>query len=297
MKKALKTIYLFATILSSFLFAGFVFAQNCPLQTTVSGTSVTFVGELTDMGGDSVVYAWFEYGKSQSLENKTSEISLTRTGLYCLTISGLSPCTTYYYRAVARNSAGTSFGEIKSFTTTCQSGSFEIEKKMRNLSDGGSFEKEILADPGEMIEVQIKIKAKEALNQVRVKDEIPEKTKIIEGSLKVDGQSKEGNIVSGIDLGNLVAGQEKIITFKLTLFGSDQFAFGETKLVNKATVTSENKVVSDTATILVKKTGVLGASTGFEIKNSFLLPIILALLCTIFSHPLLKEFAQILERK
>jgi len=113
-----------------------VLAQShCPVNTTVTGTSVTFVGELTDMGGDATTAVWFEYSQTIALGQKTSEIILTQTGLYCITISGLLPSTTYYYRAAARNQAGTSHGVIKNFTTTTGPVSSPIVDLKINNSD------------------------------------------------------------------------------------------------------------------------------------------------------------------
>ena len=110
-------------LVGSLFLANFALAENCPSQTTVSGTTVTFVGELTDLGGDGTTSVWFEYGQTISYGQKTSEKVLTETGFYCITISGLLPATTYHYRAAARNSAGTSYGENKTFTTTSGPGS------------------------------------------------------------------------------------------------------------------------------------------------------------------------------
>ena len=93
---------------------GFVLAQDCPSRTTVSGNAVTFVGELTDMGGDETTSVWFEYGKTTSYGQKTIEKVLTRPGFYCITVSGLTPAT-YNYRAAARNSAGTGHGANNTF--------------------------------------------------------------------------------------------------------------------------------------------------------------------------------------
>ncbi|TFB08179.1 hypothetical protein E3V08_05175 [Candidatus Atribacteria bacterium MT.SAG.1] len=97
--------------------ANFALAETCPSNTMVTGTTVVFVGELTDMGGDPITYVWFEYGQTIGYGQKTIEKALPQTGFYCITISGLLPSTTYHYRAVARNSASTSYGEDKSFTT------------------------------------------------------------------------------------------------------------------------------------------------------------------------------------
>ncbi|MDD5606714.1 MAG: hypothetical protein PHN37_02520, partial [Candidatus Pacebacteria bacterium] len=98
--------------------AGFSFAQTCPANTIVTGTTVNFVGELTDMGGDSTTNVWFEYGRTTSYGQTTAQRVLTQTGFYCISVSGLLPNTTYHYRAVAQNSADVSYGQDKSFTTT-----------------------------------------------------------------------------------------------------------------------------------------------------------------------------------
>ena len=95
-----------------------LFAQ-CPSQTTVQGTGVTFVGELTDLGGDNKTDVWFEYGPTSNFGYLTSKQTRYQTGFYCISVSNLSPCTTYYYRAVAQNSGGISYGETKTFTTNC----------------------------------------------------------------------------------------------------------------------------------------------------------------------------------
>ena len=121
MKKNL--IFIISLTLSIFLgiliSADFTFAESCPSNTTVHGTTVTFVGEVTDMGGDSTVDAWFEYGETNSYGQTTPKKTMSQTGIYCITVSGLKPCTTYHYRAVAKNSAGISYGENKTFTTAC----------------------------------------------------------------------------------------------------------------------------------------------------------------------------------
>jgi len=208
----------------------------------------------------------------------------------------LSPCTTYYYRAVARNSAGTAYGEIKTFTTSCttETKEFSIKKRMRNLSDGTGWGKTVYADPGEVIEVKIEVRAgQERVTNVKVKDSIPQKTKIISGSLKLEGQKISGDITSGINIGEIKANEKKKITFKLQIEGSDVFGYGETRLVNEARATVGEETTSDTATIVVKKTGVLAASTGIETKTFFqflALPLISAILAILVLKPYLIEF-------
>ena len=108
----------FIFLIFIFFFPIFLFAQ-CPSQTTVQGTTVTFVGELTDMGGDNRVDVWFEYGPSNNFGYQTQKQTLYQPDVYCISVSNLSPCTTYYYRAVAQNSGGISYGETRTFTTNC----------------------------------------------------------------------------------------------------------------------------------------------------------------------------------
>jgi len=69
-------------------------------------------------GNGQNVNVWFEWGTTQSLGNTTTQMSMgPGTANVNFTISGLSANTTYFYRAVAQNSAGTSQGAILSFTT------------------------------------------------------------------------------------------------------------------------------------------------------------------------------------
>lgn len=277
----MKKIFSFIIVLFGvLLIPGFGLTETCPNMTTVNGTNVTFVGELTDLGGDNDTYVWFEYGETSNYGQKTSEKILTQTGLYCISISNFSPCTTYHYRAGARNDAGTSYGEDKTFTTTCQS-EISISKFVRNLSDGTSWLDSVLAEPGEVLSFYIEIKntGSSSLFNVIVRDALPNKM-IFAGNLKIDNILTTGDIISGLNIGNLSANQTKIITFNVHLAGNDQFIFGETKLINSASALDS----SDIATVIVRKTGVLGAttvSTGLTnnlFLDSFLLPLIICLI-------------------
>ncbi|MFA7385532.1 MAG: hypothetical protein WCZ99_01140 [Candidatus Paceibacterota bacterium] len=118
-----------ALFLTFFLLPVFALAQ-CPNMTTVSGTSVTFVGELTDHGGDLNNTVWFEYGKTSSLGLTAPQKTLSSPGMYCITVSNLDSCSTYHYRAAASNSAGTSYGDIRTFNTSC--GSSVVNLKANN---------------------------------------------------------------------------------------------------------------------------------------------------------------------
>lgn len=121
-----------------FLGAGLVLAltisaeTDCPSKTTVEDNQATLVGEVTDDGGDPDLEVWFQYGETTSYGSETAHSSKYGTGLFCATVYDLTPCTTYNYRAVAKNSAATSYGENKTFTTNCP---VSVDLKA-NSSDG-----------------------------------------------------------------------------------------------------------------------------------------------------------------
>jgi uncharacterized repeat protein (TIGR01451 family) len=354
-----------------FAFADFASAQSCPYNTTVEGTSVTFVGELTDLGGDASTSTWFEYGITSNLNKKTNERILTQPGIYCISLSGLETCTTYYYRAVAKNSIATSYGEVKTFTTSCKdltvnlkvngsnhstdidygssatlswtsknadycyasnawsgskaisgnqstgsltssktytitcngeagsvsdsvtvyvgsksSAEFSIKKTVRNLSQEGIYSDLIYANPGEKLAFGIVIKAgNNTIYDVTVKDTLPAGL-IYQGDLiMVDDVLTSGNILTGLNIGNLSAGEQKTIIFKVDVAGAESFSFGQTQLTNTVSVSSGTVSHSDEAKIIVSKAAVAGIATSVStgltnniFLDSFFFPLIAALL-------------------
>ena len=135
MKKITSKNILFIIILLGIglFLTSFISAQtSCPPNTTVEETQATLVGEVTDDGGDPDLEVWFQYGKTTNYGSETSKASQYGTGIFCATIYSLDPCTLYNYRAVAKNSANTSYGDNKTFTTKCPV-SVDLEA---NSSDG-----------------------------------------------------------------------------------------------------------------------------------------------------------------
>lgn len=96
---------------------------NAPTYT--SGSSWVMLNGYVNPNGTSDTTRWFEWGtQSYSLSNSTTHLSQgASAGNFTDTVSNLSSNTTYYYRAVAQNSAGTVYGGIQSFVTTDSSGS------------------------------------------------------------------------------------------------------------------------------------------------------------------------------
>lgn len=126
-KIAVFSVVFLAAGLMAAKFISVTSAASCPANTEVRETQATLVGEITDTGGDPDLKVWFQYGKTTSYTNETSYASRYGTGLFCATIYSLESCTTYNYRAVAKNNAGTSYGENKSFTTKCAPVSVDIK--------------------------------------------------------------------------------------------------------------------------------------------------------------------------
>ena len=100
-------------------------AREVPLVNTFTATgidreSARLRGEANPRGDSTRV--WFEWGRSSSnLNRETSDQSVGGGNSFIdfsSSISGLDPDTTYYFRAVARNSFGTVRGDIRSFDTT-----------------------------------------------------------------------------------------------------------------------------------------------------------------------------------
>ncbi|MBI5798689.1 MAG: hypothetical protein HZB10_02045 [Candidatus Yonathbacteria bacterium] len=84
---------------------------------SVSQNSATLNGYVTPNGASAS--AWFEYGTTQSFGSNTGSVNYgTGSTSFNNTLWNLSANTTYYYRAVANNSQGTSYGSTLSFTTS-----------------------------------------------------------------------------------------------------------------------------------------------------------------------------------
>lgn len=123
-------------------------ATECPSSTAlINPTTAILVGRVTNTGGDLNLEVWFEYGKSPGnlVQTLHQNISLPGTdlfsklsgttlagGVFCAQVTNLDTCSTYYYRAVARNSGGIGYGELRSITTPCAP---SVDLKVQN-SDG-----------------------------------------------------------------------------------------------------------------------------------------------------------------
>lgn len=108
--------------------SNWVFSGNieAPILTTTAATLVeatvaTLNGNIFSIGEANVTTRGFCYSTSNCptiLNSVVNQIGTYTTGAYSINVTGLTPLTTYYYRAYATNAKGTSYGEVQSFTTT-----------------------------------------------------------------------------------------------------------------------------------------------------------------------------------
>ena len=86
--------------------------------TSIGPSSATLNGYLSSMGEASSCTVYFQYGTTTSYGSTTGTQAKSSTGTFSQSLTGLSPGTTYHYRAVASNSAGTAYGADTTFTTS-----------------------------------------------------------------------------------------------------------------------------------------------------------------------------------
>lgn len=283
-----------------------VLAQSCPPRTEVRGTAVTFVGEVVDTGGD-VTYAWFEYGPTLAFGNKTLTKKFTKPSIYCSYVFGLNPCTTYYYRAVAENSAGISYGETKSFTTSCssaqvssrnaqtrttartvtrvvsQNNNLELVALVKDLSKRGDYVNEIEVTPNKRISVLVAVKSKKNLNDVKLAIDLPEELKFQRSTFKIDNERKNVSLADlnkGINLGDLKSGEERVIIFEALTASKDSFSEGENELEIIAKATYNGGSISDNALVFVNNEE--GIGLGAATISNFLPGIFIAAIILLF---------------
>jgi hypothetical protein len=91
-------------------------AAQTQAANSIGSNSATLNSYVDPSGLDTLVY--FQYGLSTAYENSTPTGDVgTAAGHYGVPLSGLSASTTYHFRIIAANSAGTIVGNDLSFTT------------------------------------------------------------------------------------------------------------------------------------------------------------------------------------
>lgn len=116
--------------------------------TSISQTGATLNGKVVSAGSYSVTARGFVYGTSATNLSQNVESTVT-TENFNKAISGLAPSTTYYYKAYAVNSVGTSYGEVTSFTTLAPTAPTVVTGVATNItSQGATLNGNVTSDGG-----------------------------------------------------------------------------------------------------------------------------------------------------
>jgi len=105
--------------------------------TSISETTATGNGNITSLGVPNPTahgVCWNTGGTPTTADNSTDEGAAGATGAFTSNMTSLSPNTTYYVRAYATNTAGTSYGNEVSFTTLAPE--IRIEGNSLEIVDG-----------------------------------------------------------------------------------------------------------------------------------------------------------------
>ena len=94
-----------------------------PTITTQAASSIglrsaTGNGNITNTGGSNATRRGFQYNTLEYPDKEVYEDGDFGTGAFTLTLTGLTPGETYYYRAFATNPDGTDYGAWQSFVAT-----------------------------------------------------------------------------------------------------------------------------------------------------------------------------------
>lgn len=81
----------------------------------IGSKTAVFSGSVNNT--DKVSTTYFEYGKTDTLGQKTSEATISLIGTFIANISGLDSKTEYFYKACARINGSTTCGDVTSFKT------------------------------------------------------------------------------------------------------------------------------------------------------------------------------------
>ena len=91
------------------------------VASSITTTGATVAGSISATGCTSVTAYGIEYSTLSGFANGSgTQVSSSNlnAGAFSSALSGLTPATTYYYKAYATNAGGTSYGTQSSFTTT-----------------------------------------------------------------------------------------------------------------------------------------------------------------------------------
>jgi len=283
--------------------------QNVTVQTNsatnIYNNQATLNGYLNNYNSTNCNNnVWFQYGPSTGYGSKTTRQSQNYTGNFSQNVNLYNSYNNaYHFRAAVLLCNGTTvYGQDMTFTAGGTSGNLlTINKTARNLTSGNSnWSNTAYANPSDMLMFMITIQANgnQDVNNVFVRDSFPAnliyKNQLVvactsnnsnSGNCNSNNYNYSGDIISGINLNTIYAGQTVTITYQAQVASLQNFSYGTTTLNNSVTVSSSgsgNNPVSN-ASISVTRSAVYGASTiatGLTdnlFVDSFVLPLMAAL--------------------
>jgi len=270
--------------------------SNSYVQTTYATYIANFQATLNgSLSGANLAtnYVFFQWGTTTNYGNETPQQAIGYSGSFMQNIANLNPGTAYHFRAVARGTYGTIYGQDMTFTTSgtgsgyTGTGALSITKKVTDITSGNlNWQPSITANPSDVLSFSITLQAGgQDVHNVIIHDILPANL-LYKGNLIVNSNSNYGgDITSGITIGTISANQAVVVSYQAQVAPAGNFSFGTTALSNNATITSsEAGNQTGTATVIVNKALVYGASTvstGLTnnfLTDSFFLPLLLIIL-------------------
>jgi len=255
------------------------------VRSFTTGKSTNVYGDVycDFITNDSIVLKYdFSNGENVSLFRDSTKLNTWSwsSAAGSFTDSGLSANTSYrYYLRNGTSSNSTVIDSVVCRTNALYVGTEDIS--VRNLVrdyDNVSWSDSVTISPGSKVSIRIEVRSigSENLNNVIVRNILPDRIDYL-GNLMVDGVTVSGDIVSGLNIGKISAGDMKVVTFDAVAKEDSSFGIGSTNLINSAFASAGGKNVNDTSKIFVVKGIVAGAATSIKtgITNNRLIDFIL----------------------
>jgi len=240
-------------------------AVNTLAAENITTNTATLRGSLVNTAGAATLSVWFEYGPTTDYGTKTEAVS-RGAGEYTIDVAKLTPNTTYHFRAGA---GGGAYGADRVFIT--QSTSFETKTDVQNMTLRDSvWYTRLRVQPGDFLKYRVTLRstADIVLQDIMVNYRLPNNV-VYQGNLMIKGQPYNGDIVRGtINVGNLLPGDSKVITFEAQVGPSAGFTRGESVSTGAATAFNSSYSSEGSCQIVITGTGAAPVATKAALTGS-----------------------------
>jgi|GEM_PF-3302534 len=255
-------------------------ADAGPDKDVCEGQSVMLDGSGYDSDGNYIHYRW-------SCETGSlSDYNIARPYFYAPQVS---VNVSYYCTLTVTDDDGLTASDrmYVNIKNDCNGSSsfLTLSKTAKNQTKGDTIWMEsVSSNPSDIIQFRITVTntGTTTARNVIVRDTLPSNLSYW-GGLNIDGTPSSGAILTGVNIGDLYAGQTKTIIFDTKLSPTESFGFGETSLTNTVSATGDNiSQVNDTAIVRVSKSQVAGAVTEINTgMNPWIFSILISTILTV----------------